>query len=134
MLEIASDVLLILTGIFICLSDIRWHRVPNLALLIISLTLVFSLNSLSLGMTSLILILIWSAGLMAKIGMGDLKLLTILTIFQGETVIDSMMWILTLAITAISLLIHLLRRRSLAGDIPLAPAIVIPFIALYLSN
>jgi Flp pilus assembly protein protease CpaA len=80
-----------------------------------------------------LLITLWILGLLTKIGPGDLKLLTILIIMQGEIILDSLMWILFLGIAAISLLIHILQRRSWQGEIPLAPAIVIPFTALYLS-
>ena len=80
-----------------------------------------------------ILIALWIFGLLAKIGPGDLKLLTILMVMQGEIILDSLMWILFLGIATISLLIHILESRSWQGEIPLAPAIVIPFTALYLS-
>jgi hypothetical protein len=79
-----------------------------------------------------LILTLWVLGLLAKIGPGDLKLLTILIIMQGEIILDSLMWILFLGIAAISLLIHILQRRSWQGEIPLAPAIVIPFTALYL--
>jgi hypothetical protein len=80
-----------------------------------------------------LILTLWVLGLLAKIGPGDLKLLTILIIMQGEIILDSLMWILFLGISAISFLIHILERRSWQGEIPLAPAIVIPFTALYLS-
>ena len=80
-----------------------------------------------------LILTLWVLGLLAKIGPGDLKLLTILIIMQGEIILDSLMWILFLGIAAISFLVHILERRSWQGEIPLAPAIVIPFTALYLS-
>ncbi len=76
--------------------------------------------------------ILWILGLLAKIGPGDLKLLSLLIIMQGEIILDSLMWIFFLSIAAISFLIHILARRSWQGEIPLAPAIVIPFTALYL--
>jgi hypothetical protein len=81
----------------------------------------------------LTLIFIWILGIFSKVGMGDLKLLTILIVLQGEVVIDSRTWTLFTVITLASVVIHRLVERSLKGDIPLAPAILVPFTALYLT-
>ena len=81
----------------------------------------------------LILIFMWILGLFSKVGMGDLKLLTILVVLQGEVVIDSRTWTLFTVITLASIIIHRVIERSLKGDIPLAPAILVPFVSIYLS-
>ena len=133
MIWIASDVLLVLVTASICISDYRFHRVPNLTLFFLVCILIPSIAIISLVPMLFLILTLWVLGLLAKIGPGDLKLLTILIIMQGEIILDSLMWILFLGIAAISLLMHILERRSWQGEIPLAPAIVIPFTALYLS-
>ncbi|MSZ47857.1 MAG: hypothetical protein F2602_00220 [Actinobacteria bacterium] len=65
--------------------------------------------------------------------MGDLKLLTILIVLQGEVVIDSRTWILFSVCTVLSIIFHRLVERSLKGEIPLAPAILVPFVSVYLT-
>jgi hypothetical protein len=91
------------------------------------------MNQIPLEMMALVLLLIWGAGLLARIGMGDLKLLTILTTLQGQILVNPMAWIFFSALAALSILIHIGVRRSLQGDIALAPAILIPFTSLYLA-
>ena len=86
-------------------------------------------------MTSTLIILfsIWLAGLLAKMGMGDLKLLTILLILQGQILTNPIFWILFAAIALLSISFHMLAQGTMRGEIPLAPAILIPFTGIYLS-
>ena len=133
MFEIASDVSLIVFGAYICVSDIRFHRIPNLSLLFLTCALIPSIKLLSFTWILSLIIALWALGFVAKIGPGDLKLLTILIIMNGEIILNSLMWIIFTLISALSIVIHTLARRSVRGEIPLAPAIVIPFTALYLS-
>lgn len=133
MIGIAFDVILILMTVYISLNDIRFHRIPNVSLLILTLTLLYSTHAIPISLNLVILSSIWLFGLLGKIGMGDLKLLTILMIFQGQILINPMSWILFTAIALLSIAFHILLRRTIRGEIPLAPAILIPFTALYLS-
>ena len=87
----------------------------------------------SLTMNVIILTSIWLVGVLAKMGMGDLKLLTILAILQGEILMNPISWILFTAIALLSIITHILVRRTIRGEIPLAPAILIPFTGFYLS-
>jgi hypothetical protein len=133
MLDIALDALLIVMAFYISLIDIRFHRIPNKSLLILIFALLYSTHMISITFNLLILSLIWLVGLLAKMGMGDLKLLSILVILQGRLLLDPITWFLFTAIALVSIILHILVRRTIRGEIPLAPAILIPFTGFYLS-
>lgn len=133
MIDIAFNIILILMSVYISLSDIRFHRIPNTSLLILTLTLLYSTRMIPVTLNLIALSSIWLVGLLGKIGMGDLKLLTILVILQGEILLNPFSWILFTAIALLSIAFHILLRRTIRGEIPLAPAILIPFTTLYLS-
>ncbi len=133
MIHIALDITLIVMTTYISISDIKFHRIPNTSLLILTLTLLYSTHTISMTSTLIILSSIWLAGLLAKMGMGDLKLLTILLILQGQILINPIFLILFAAIALLSIIFHMLARGTMRGEIPLAPAILIPFTSIYLS-
>ena len=133
MLHNAFDLFLICITLYISISDIRFHRIPNISLLFLTVALLYSMHQIAAVKIVLILISMWILGLFSKVGMGDLKLLTILVVLQGEVVIDSRSWTLFTVITLASIIIHGVIERSLKGDIPLAPAILVPFVSIYLS-
>ena len=133
MIHIALDITLIVMTAYISISDIKFHRIPNTSLLILTLTLLYSTHTISATSTLIILFSIWLAGLLAKMGMGDLKLLTILLILQGQILINPIFWILFAAIALLSIIFHMMARGTIRGEIPLAPAILIPFTGIYLS-
>ena len=131
MLDIAFDLFLIGIALYILISDIRFHRIPNISLLFLTIALLYSMHQIAAVKIVLILISMWILGIFSKVGMGDLKLLTILILLQGEVVIDSRTWILFSVCTVLSIIFHRLVERSLKGEIPLAPAILVPFVSLY---
>lgn len=133
MLHIAFDLFLIGITLYILISDIRFHRIPNISLLFLTIALLYSMHQISAVKIALILIFMWILGIFSKVGMGDLKLLTILILLQGEVVIDSRTWILFSVCTLLSIIFHRLVERSLKGEIPLAPAILVPFVSVYLT-
>ena len=133
MLHMAFDLFLIGITLYISITDIRFHRIPNISLLFLTITLLYSMHQISAVKIVLILIFMWILGIFSKVGMGDLKLLTILILLQGEVVIDSRTWILFSVCTVLSIIFHRLVERSLKGDIPLAPAILVPFVSVYLT-
>jgi len=133
MLHFVFDLFLIGITLYISITDIRFHRIPNISLLFLTIALLYSMHQISVVKIVLILIFMWILGILSKVGMGDLKLLTILIVLQGEVVIDSRTWTLFTVITVASIIIHRLVDRSFKGDIPLAPAILVPFTALYLT-
>lgn len=133
MLHIAFDLFLIGITLYILISDIRFHRIPNISLLFLIIALLYSMHQIAAVKIVLILISMWILGIFSKVGMGDLKLLTILILLQGEVVIDSRTWILFSVCTVLSIIFHRLVERSLKGEIPLAPAILVPFVSVYLT-
>ena len=133
MLHIAFDLYLIGITLYILISDIRFHRIPNISLLFLTIALLYSMHQISAVKIALILIFMWILGIFSKVGMGDLKLLTILILLQGEVVIDPRTWILFSVCTVLSIIFHRLVERSLKGEIPLAPAILVPFVSVYLT-
>jgi prepilin peptidase CpaA len=133
MIKIVFDVLLILITLYISLSDLRFHRIPNSSLLILTFILLYSTRMIPITLNMIVLSSIWLIGLLGKIGMGDLKLLTILMVLQGQILLNPIYWIFFTAIALISITLHILLRRTIRGEIPLAPSILLPFTALYLS-
>ena len=133
MIQVALDVILIMMTGYISISDIRFHQIPNTSLLVMILTLLYSTRTISMTSNLIILCSIWLVGLLAKMGMGDLKLLTILLILQGRILINPIFWIFFAAIALLSIIFHMLARGTMRGEIPLAPAILIPFTGIYLS-
>jgi Flp pilus assembly protein protease CpaA len=133
MLDIAFDLFLIGIALYILISDIRFHRIPNISLLFLIIALLYSMHQISAVKMMLFLIFIWILGIFSKVGMGDLKLLTILIVLQGEVLIDSRTWIFLTVCTVLSIIFHRVVERSLKGEIPLAPAILVPFVSVYLT-
>lgn len=133
MLVVFSTGLLILLTVTITISDIRFHRVPNSSLFFLALTLLLNLNLAPPRPVALSLALVWVVGIAAKVGMGDIKLLTILITLQGEIALDPKLWILFTTIAGFSIVVHVVLKGSIRGEIALAPAIIIPFTLLYLS-
>lgn len=133
MIHIALDVMLIMMTGYISIIDIKFHRIPNTSLLVMILTLLYSTRTIPMTSNLIILFSIWLVGLVGKIGMGDLKLLTILLILQGQILINPIFCIFFAAIALLSIIFHMLARGTMRGEIPLAPAILIPFTGIYLS-
>ena len=116
---------------FVSLDDLKFHRISNISILSIALILSFDLRAVSLGNTVLALLICWLVGIFLKVGMGDLKLLSVLILLQGQILLRSEMLILFSLVSALSLLIHFLTVKRFSGDIALAPGILIPFTYLY---
>lgn len=110
--------------IFIAAFDIRTHRIPNSALLLLSIFSIFeegfNLNPRIFALTScLIFLFTWISGC----GYGDAKLLMILlnlVIPNGRLFDYSLALLLT---SAFLVLVHLIRNRSMSGEIAFAPAL-----------
>lgn len=96
--------------------------------------LIYPNHSLDLPIASLSLLLIWIVGIFSKVGMGDLKLLTVLLLLQGEILLRPITLTIGALVITIMIAIHLIVNKSLKGDIALAPAILIPFTLAYLTN
>jgi Flp pilus assembly protein protease CpaA len=69
----------------------------------------------------------------AKIGMGDLKLLMGLLITQGALVISRSYLYLSICALLATLISQLIYRRTLQGSVAFAHVILLPFIIIYLA-
>ena len=129
----AISLLLVLCSSAIIFKDIREHRIYNRHLLILLLLLAYKAEFLSLFTSVVALVLIWALSIACNIGGGDAKLLSLLVIFQGQSLLTVRYFSLVLIFSLLSLLVYLLHKRTLKGSLPLAPAILLPFIAIYLN-
>ena len=129
----AISLLLVLCSSVIIFKDIREHRIYNWHLLILFLLLAYKAEYLSPFTSVVALVLIWALSIACNIGGGDAKLLSLLVIFQGQSLLTVRYFSLLLICSLLSLLVYLLHKRTLQGSLPLAPAILLPFIAVYLN-
>lgn len=134
MLEVIRPLLLIMFTLYISSIDLKFHRIPNISLLWLIIVLINPMNHLGLHVTLLALFLLWIIGLTSKVGMGDLKLLTVLLVLQGEILLRPISLIAFFFVTTLMIAFHCVMNKSLRGDIALAPAILIPFTVAYLTN
>jgi Flp pilus assembly protein protease CpaA len=117
----------------ISIIDLLTHRIPNR--LTIALTLVLLLDNYdSLFIESIPAILIvFAVGFFAKIGLGDVKLLIAL-ILTSTKLILSAPYFLGMALVSLALVIVALRTQGFRGTmIAFAPAILAPFVYIYLD-
>jgi Flp pilus assembly protein protease CpaA len=109
---------------YVAAFDVRTHRIPNSALLLLAIFSIFeygfNLNPRIFALTSfLIFIFTWISGC----GYGDAKLLIILLnlVIPSGRLFD---YSLALLLTSVFLvLLHLIRNRSMSGEIAFAPAL-----------
>ena len=133
------DVLLFLTAFAIIFRDIRDHIISNRALLVLAIPLLIEhegfLMTLSISATAALLIL----AVPAALGGGDIKLLLLLIWFAPHSLFSTrylMMLLLIIFLQLLALLALLaLRKRSSWRDahIPLAPALLLPILAIHLG-
>lgn len=132
MLYLFNSLFIVALSLHICLFDIRYHRIPNRTLASLGGLLLFYPNTLVLRDASLLIVLVSIICIAAKIGMGDLKMLILLIILQGQILTQTLWLPLFSFVALISIIFQLAQKGGIAGDIPLAPAILIPFLAIYL--
>lgn len=133
MVSTAISLLLVLCSSVIIFKDIHEHRIYNWHLLILFLLLAYKAEYLSPFTSVVALVLIWALSIACNIGGGDAKLLSLLVVFQGQSLLTVRYFSLLLIFSLLSLLVYLLHKRTLKGSLPLAPAILLPFIAIYLN-
>ena len=120
-------------SIYITVDDLQNHRIRHISLLLLVIPLVIAQHRApiqSILPAALLLILFT---VVTKLGGGDFKLFLLLFIFQGAVVIslDYLRWFLFACSVEVSA--FAISRRSFGGNIPLAPAILAPFILCYLA-
>lgn len=120
-------------SIFITVDDLQNHRIRHISLLLLAIPL--SIGPYAAPIQSILLasLLLSLVTLMTRLGGGDLKLFLLLFIFQGAVVIslEYLQWFLLAS--SVEACIFAILRRSIAGSIPLAPAILAPFLLCYLA-
>ena len=119
--------------IYISVYDVRRHKISHLSLVILALAYLlsgFDVNFRNLSNLTLLLILMY---FIADIGMGDIKLLFLLGVFASNQLFTfhylSMVWAICLLTLVVSILSNGKNRRNM----PLAPAIALPLVVLYLG-
>lgn len=120
-------------SIFITVDDLQNHRIQHISLLLFAIPLVIAQHRApiqSILPATLFLIL---STVVTKLGGGDLKLLLLLLVFQGAVVISLEYFQWFLLACSVEVCFFAILRRSFWGSIPLAPAILAPFLALYLA-
>ena len=110
--------------IYIAAFDIRTHRIRNSALLLLAIFSIFeegfNLNPRVLALTTcLILLFTWISGC----GYGDAKLLMILLNLVIPSARLLQYFLALLLASSFLVLVHLIRNRSMSGEIAFAPAL-----------
>ena len=127
---------------WIALVDLRTHRIPNRALLILAIASLMTIDVRSftlrghIYMTVIVLLVAIFLSIFCGLGMGDVKLLGVLAVFVLPSEADTyVIFLLTVAVAASAHALFLSRgdlRKSL--QIPLAPAILCGTIATLIAK
>lgn len=125
------DLIIYLELSFIAVRDVQTLKISNRSLVLLLITfLAKGSPSSSLKVTFSVLGLAVVLALL-KVGMGDIKLLSILTYFSSS-LIFSFKYLCALSVVSLLTLI-LVKISGEESRIPFAPALAIPFIALNLA-
>lgn len=132
-----AHVVVLVLCTWICIVDIRSHRIPNELTLLLSIALLFDTVTAELSgflIASSACVLIAYIG---KMGVGDVKLFLALTATSGSLVLTQRyflgMAVISLFALVASIAIARLRGLRKPRSIAFAPSILIPFLALYLA-
>jgi Flp pilus assembly protein protease CpaA len=124
---------IIVISILIMVVDLISRRIPNRLTFALFLLLLLKRDFLPLSHLLQLITAIVIIGLLGKFGMGDIKLLLALSVAAGRVVVSSF-FLIYLCLTALALvLFNAIRTKGLRGQIPFAPAILLPFLARYLA-
>lgn len=126
--------LIILLSVYISLFDLRYHRITNISVFLISILLLiegdfhFYFRTGIFFLCALLLV-----GIFGGLGAGDVKLLfAVALVTIPVEAISKYLTFLVMAISILTLLTISVRMR-LRGSIALAPAICASYLALLLS-
>lgn len=137
MAQILLTIIIVFGSFLISWIDIKEHRIYNAHLILFSLPLLLDSKSLPIRTTVITISATLILTMLFHIGGGDFKLFSLLLISQGRLVFSREYFqFLMLFISAsllVTTLIALMRNRRLGGSIPLAPAILASFTAIYLD-
>lgn len=127
-----------ITLAWIALADLRFHRIPNRALVVLTLlTLILSNGSGFIWVDQfLVALILLIAGIgfwrFLNLGMGDVKLIFIMALLLIPATFDTYYRFTTLfsMIAMMHLLAQALTFRSFSPPLPLAPSLVLAYILL----
>ena len=122
-----------LSSLGIAIYDLRLHLIKDRAVLLYAVFLALDPHPTRPGVIAIILLGALLLTLVFNFGGGDFKLFTALTLTQGALVVSRGYLLGTVLVLSISLVIHLLKRGSLQGSLACAPALLLPFLVLYLD-
>ncbi|MFM6841573.1 MAG: prepilin peptidase [Candidatus Planktophila sp.] len=123
----------LLISIVVSLIDVVSHRIPNRLNLALFFVLIFDMHRVPLGDGFILFICVLLISIACRAGGGDIKLFAVLIVTQGRY-IASFNYLLGLCISlTLMAMVTVVRRQSLEGSIALAPAILAPFLWLYLE-
>jgi Flp pilus assembly protein protease CpaA len=125
--------LIIFTALLICVIDINTHLIPNRLTMGLGILLFLDLP-LSLGKAAIPAIIITIAfGTLARFGAGDIKLFIAL-ILTASPIVTTAAYFQGMALVSMaSILISRLISGADSKTIAFAPALLLPFLALYLA-
>ena len=117
----------------IAISDLRRHVIPNIYLKILFclMLLSFIINGIPLPGVYLPCMITTVVLFLFKVGMGDIKLLTILILTFNCQILSLLIFVSAAAL--VHIVISAARNRAIPHSIPLAPAIFFGFIT-YLAT
>jgi Flp pilus assembly protein protease CpaA len=118
---------------FIIIKDLRSHRIPNIATLALGGVLFIDCHSAGALLTISVAAIVTTIFLLAKVGMGDVKLFLVLVFTQGSLVISIRYLQLVIFIMVITVLAAKAARGNISGSVAFAHVILLPFLALYLA-
>lgn len=127
------DLIIVFFALHISIVDIKSHLIRNSELLFYAIPLSLHSHRLPLSHSALAITLAFGPCLIFKIGGGDLKLFSLLTMTQGYLIITQSFFLHMYVAILILLVATYLRHRKWSQSVPLAPAILAPFLLAYLD-
>ena len=125
--------LIALTALSISLIDIRSHRIPNRLTILLGILLLADPHSSSIASTLPPIALSIAFGLLGRFGAGDIKLFIVLLLTSSPLVLN-LQYIQGMALASFaSVVLSLLALGRQSKMIAFAPAILLPFLYIYLA-
>ncbi len=125
--------LIAIGSLYISWVDLREHRIYNRDLIAYALVLSLKANPIPFKWSLSILILALLVTILFRIGGGDFKLFSVLLLTHGGEIASTEYFSSFFYALSASLLIAFIRHRTLHCAVPLAPAIALPFLLIYLG-
>jgi Flp pilus assembly protein protease CpaA len=125
--------LVALTASLISLIDIRSHRIPNKLTILLGFLLLVDPHGSSIASTLPAIVVSIAVGLLGRFGAGDIKLFIVLLLTSSHLVLNLQYLQGMVLISFASVVLSLLALGRQAKMIAFAPAILLPFLNIYLA-